>query len=383
MIQNTTNDLVSIIGELPHLHEIGLSSQLLSSVLVSSLAKHPRLTVLSQNSSDVEDPHWPDIHYHRRLSEGDFDSLRLLQLDGNMDDMIHWFHNKDMLPSLRTFRAELRDYPEAAKIRECFVLLVEAFRNVTDLTFDLDKHNLSRPTSVPEFSITIFEPLFEYEALTCFVFDLPDALSLCDRDMAMMARAWPQLTSLSLGKSACSTESLPLLTLGALVIFAQLCPHLHSLSLVIDATANPSRVPVGSVFSDEFKTLYLGLPHIDSAEAVGTFLSRILPAHTELELCEGLSANPALRVFRRDNWRETKLWFTVLTRVHEEGKKNKVIPEATMAELDELRVEVVRLREENHNLQIANGCACMICSRTRQPCHPSVFPALRLEDAET
>lgn len=289
MIQNTTSDLVAIVGELPHLREIILSSQLLSSVLVSSLAKHPRLTVLSQNSSDVEDSHWPDIHYHRRLFKGDFESLRLLQLDGNMDDLVHWLHNKDMLPSLRTFRVELRDFPSATKINECFVLLVEAFRNVTDLTFDMYKHNSSRPTSVPEVSIAIFEPLFEYEALTCFVFDHPDALSLCDRDMATMARAWPQLTSLSLGKSACYPESQALLTLGALVIFAQLSPRLQSLSLVINTIATPSRTPNGSEFSHEFKTLNLGWSHIDSAEAVGTFLSRILPAHTELQFCEDLS----------------------------------------------------------------------------------------------
>lgn len=116
MAKDTPVALAAMFKALPNLREISLSSHLLSAVLASSLSKHSRLTILSQDSSSFAHPTWPHTSYQRTLLPTDFENLEVLRLDVDLTSLVHWLHTAKVLPSLRTFRVDLRSLEPPHKI---------------------------------------------------------------------------------------------------------------------------------------------------------------------------------------------------------------------------------------------------------------------------
>ncbi|RDB17269.1 hypothetical protein Hypma_001953 [Hypsizygus marmoreus] len=77
--------------------------------------------------------------------------------------------------------------------------------------------------------LTVIEPFFELRKLREFFFNPAVPIDFCDKDLLVVAKAWPEMEMLKLdGKSSIDT---PRATLAALQSFALWCPKLRSLCL--------------------------------------------------------------------------------------------------------------------------------------------------------
>ncbi|KZS95087.1 hypothetical protein SISNIDRAFT_356495 [Sistotremastrum niveocremeum HHB9708] len=386
-IQTTVSDLVALAEDLPNLREIILSSHLLCAVVISSLSKHPHITTISQDSSGITVLKHPGIHYERRISDTDFQSLKSLHLDTDMDSLLPWLSNRDVLPSLRVFGVELRTLEPPHRIRDLFTLLTTAIPHIVELTVDSYKHN-RRSTGRPLYvSSASFQPLTQHLSLTCFVFDHPDPLCMNDEDVESLAKAWPNLTTFYLGKSALYKDAQAVLSMSVLSSFAQHCPKLQTLALVMNALTVPSPSPSNQAqFGHNFKQLDVGCSPISDPRAVANFLSRVVPEGTELLFWHtGMpNSTAAGSMFeslmnRHENWKAASIWLMALHCAHSENKTDKLALSSVTERFNESEQENMRLRREVEMLRMANSCSCTICSRTRHPSgHGDLFLASKL-----
>ncbi|KAJ7495550.1 hypothetical protein FB451DRAFT_1478478 [Mycena latifolia] len=113
-----------------------------------------------------------------------------------------------------------------------------------------------------------FGNMVSVELHQCSGFDLDDA------DIFDMARAWPRLEFLALiGYLALK----PRVTVQGLYAFAQQCPNLDYLAIMVDATVVVPEPRVGSVSQDTLRTLSVSRSPIQVPNAVVAFLSAIFP----------------------------------------------------------------------------------------------------------
>ncbi|KZS95088.1 hypothetical protein SISNIDRAFT_452404, partial [Sistotremastrum niveocremeum HHB9708] len=258
MCDAVSAELVEMIGGLPKLKDISLSTPLFSSVVVSSLSKLPQLVTLSQNSQNITIAMTPGIDYKVIFPASDFTNLGKLKLDVEMEYLTQWITSGGMLSSLTSLHVALRALEPKEKLRKCFALLAKAWPRIVELTFDMFTHTDTPSGKVCDVSIETFQPLLAL-SLSLFVFDHPDPLSLSDSDVGKLAVSWPMLRIFSLGKSGLYHENQATLTLSVLHFFAEHIPHLESLSLVLDAAVAPSRELSEEVtFGPQFQALNLG-----------------------------------------------------------------------------------------------------------------------------
>lgn len=122
-------------------------------------------------------------------------------------------------------------------------------------------------------SIASFRPLFACQRITSFEFRWDYPLHLKDDDMEEFSLAWPGLEHLMLNSETVIEFTSSALTLGALVPFANHCPHLRHLGLYLNADAPPSRT-VDQPFKS-LQKLSVGASNVTAADSVALFLSQL------------------------------------------------------------------------------------------------------------
>ncbi|KAJ6583415.1 hypothetical protein DFH09DRAFT_1308930 [Mycena vulgaris] len=148
-----------------------------------------------------------------------------------------------------------------------------------ELTEDFD--TVSANTAIYAMSSSVIEPLLGFPNLRHVELSSPVGFILDNEFVDAMARAWSRLESLSIeGQDAIIFRSALNPTIMALHSFSRHCPHLHHLSLLVDATNiqmdHPSRTPrTIHTTLRSWNSLY---SPIDSPVEVADFLSSLFPS---------------------------------------------------------------------------------------------------------
>ncbi|KAH7915566.1 hypothetical protein BJ138DRAFT_1077244 [Hygrophoropsis aurantiaca] len=132
-------------------------------------------------------------------------------------------------------------------------------------------------------NLPAFRPLLSFKNLTHFSVRCPDTFDLNDQGLKEIATAWPHLEVLDMA-SSWVWDRRPRITLPGLIPLLAHCPHLHTLSLGIDATRPITTFvrPGNGVCNTLICSLRLGGSPIRHPLDVAAFLSNIMPCVREI-----------------------------------------------------------------------------------------------------
>ncbi|KAH7915565.1 hypothetical protein BJ138DRAFT_1141613 [Hygrophoropsis aurantiaca] len=152
-------------------------------------------------------------------------------------------------------------------------------------------HNVNLPA---------FRPLLSFNNITHFSVHCPDTFDLNDRGLKELAMAWPYLEVLDM-ESSWVWDRCPRITLPGLVPLLAHCPHLHTLTLSIDATHPIAKsVRLGrNVCNTLIRSLRLGDSPIRRPLYVAAFLSNIMPRVREIIAYEYGNSEDAEKGYNR------------------------------------------------------------------------------------
>jgi hypothetical protein len=124
-------------------------------------------------------------------------------------------------------------------------------------------------------------PLFTFSNLCSVELCPKEGIDLDDTDMEELARAWPQLSSLTL-RTRHTTQRKPRVTLAGLIPLAKYCRKLSSLILSVNAceVAISESRPAKGIDHRRLEILGIGDSPIEDPIAVAAFLSDFFPAVT-------------------------------------------------------------------------------------------------------
>jgi len=114
-----------------------------------------------------------------------------------------------------------------------------------------------------------------FKNLVRLLLDQPGGFDLTDKDVFVMASSWPQLEMLALGgKADARTDSR--VTLHSLSVFAQHCPKLRFLQIMLNATV-VSELEPDTRRHVVLKDLNVSYAHIEEAPPVASYISAVFP----------------------------------------------------------------------------------------------------------
>ncbi|KAJ6540539.1 hypothetical protein B0H19DRAFT_1077947 [Mycena capillaripes] len=166
-------------------------------------------------------------------------------------------------------------------------------------------------SSLPPPPMTIaaaLQQLFCFPNITILNLRLCEGFGLDDSIVLQMARAWPALRFLNLASFGIDAEEEPRVTLAAFPVFAQYCPELRSLGILINALGIPS-TPSNSLqpaVRGPVTMLDVGYAPIGDPAAVASFIFAVFPHVSEIR------TGPSQQVFtREENLQFESRWETV------------------------------------------------------------------------
>jgi len=264
---------------LKYLHHLELAY--LSSEAFACVASHPTLEHLSWQSSCEDSPtglsHWENSH--TSVSP----SIKRLELE--LDDipictaLLSTISPKATLTSIVIGIGSNCSPPRA--VYDLLNVMHDHFHHSSITSIDLaggisdygilsdeEKHDYLLPPSY-------LQPILAFSNVTHVELDFCGGLDLDDESIRGIAMAWPCITSLYLGRQHSPNDSRA--TLLGLLSFAQYCPKLQVLSIMIDARMVPAILQEQSVFSDALVELQVLDSPIRHPGPVTAFLSSVFP----------------------------------------------------------------------------------------------------------
>ncbi|KAI5885873.1 uncharacterized protein SCHCODRAFT_02642694 [Schizophyllum commune H4-8] len=168
---------------------------------------------------------------------------------------------------IRTFSAYMRRY--------CGIELLETFA----VRSTLDLMHGGRLISVRPLVLDDIQMLLSFTNLADVHIQFCD-VRLRDADIDCIARAWPRLRRMCLYPSRMNLAERPVCTLNSLLSFAEHCPHLEELQVLVDATAivvpDKASIPFPRAH-DALRALNVMHSPIASGKQVASFLTRFFP----------------------------------------------------------------------------------------------------------
>ncbi|KII86227.1 hypothetical protein PLICRDRAFT_177804 [Plicaturopsis crispa FD-325 SS-3] len=146
--------------------------------------------------------------------------------------------------------------------------------------------------------IAALRPLFSFRHMETFECDILHSFDLDDSGLEEMARAWPLLRSLKLSPRL-GWRKRSKITLKGLATLLKLCPNLHKLGIVLDATVVDRQSIRNAIMRNRhIDTLQLGNSEIGDYGKVAAVLSDFLPRLRTIEawgdVRERIDGNPSL-----------------------------------------------------------------------------------------
>lgn len=360
-------DFVHLLSELPCLEKVVLPLYHVTDSIMGALAKLPNLGVIEfqylqdqgiGDKADVEnfDPH---------VTEDGFPVLWDLSLSAHLSKFIPVLVDTlaPAAKNLTSLYLHAISVKSEASVHEYFTAVGENFPLIKSIYMEaLPGSTMSTQWSgvEPQFealTLDTLKPLLDCPHLTTFALMYPIPLCLTLDDLETMTSQWPTLEVLDLNKepvilgSALGTR--PNLTLRALLPFVQNCPNLRKLGLYLDATEAdlPSASEIPRPFT-KLTDLNVGISSIGDPQAVALFLSRVCPAHCNIEagvrwsdvqsFVDGTSR--AVIQDRFSSWDEVNSYLPLSVKLrHEE----KAVRDDLEREVEDLRVRNAILAEKS------------------------------------
>jgi len=152
--------------------------------------------------------------------------------------------------------------------------------------WDMDESVLGHNTDI--LTVGSIRPLFVFFNLWSVSLCPRQGIDIDDTDMKELAKAWPQLSSLSMTTRS-TTGRKPRVTLAGLIPLAKYCRQLSTVSINVnacDVSMSQSR-PAGGIVSATFDCLGIGDSPITDPMPVAAFLSDIFPGITSIYTFNG------------------------------------------------------------------------------------------------
>jgi hypothetical protein len=273
--------LSNFITSLPRLKYIKLSDSLVTSDVVTALAKCSDLEVVqitdpdpSQESADLE-------NFMPVLEDGAFPSIKAIGFKAHLWNATHFLQSAFPASRLRSLMIWTLRYESYENINSFFAVVAEACPSIEGLVLSVDFAVEGQENEPIPFSA--LEPLFQCRSLAQFSLIAPSPLDMDDAQAALLASHWPKMNLLNL--NPCPNPRHPEkinLTLMAMSSFATHCPSLRFLGICV----RPSVVPAleACTLLPKLTTFSLTLSDHDfDFEELALFLTNVLPSTCKLD----------------------------------------------------------------------------------------------------
>ena len=274
--------LSNFLTSLPRLKKVKLSDSLLSSDVVTALAKCSDLESVAitnpgsdttssseQESADLE-------NFMPFLEEGAFPSIKAMEFKAHLWNATHFLQSafptsRLSILEVRTVRSESHE-----DVNSFFAAIAAACPTIESLSLDVCRvvgvwNNEPAPFAA-------LEPLLQCRFLAMFTLRAPWLLDLNDAQAATLASYWPRMRVLDLNASPLQSYSGRIhLTLMALSSFAMHCPYLQSLAICVQPLFLSSLEVLPHLPNLEVFEVNISSGDFDSEE-LALFLTEVTPA---------------------------------------------------------------------------------------------------------
>lgn len=274
--------LSNFLTSLPRLKKVKLSDSLLSSDVVTALAKCSDLesvaitkpgsdaTLSEQESADLE-------NFMPFLEEGAFPSIKTMGFKAHLWNATHFLQSA--FPASRLLILEVRTvrYESHDDIASFFVAVAAACPTIESLSLEVCRE--ARAWENEPVPFAALEPLLQCRFLVIFVLLGPWPLDLNDAQAATLASHWPRMQVLHLNAAPLPSlySGQIRLTFMALSSFAMHCPHLQSLAICVQPLFVHSLEVLP--YLPRLKILEVSITDGDfNSEELALFLNEVLPS---------------------------------------------------------------------------------------------------------
>ncbi|KAJ7189659.1 hypothetical protein GGX14DRAFT_608748 [Mycena pura] len=250
--------------------------------------------------------------------------LRTLKLEWvEIETITHFFKTTSQIP-LNVLQLSFEDCYSAKDTETFYTALVTSCSHVSLTTLDLGISGGSWNLSASTFAINdnLLRILCRFPNIETLSIESPVAFDVCDGTLAEAARAWPRLGSLTLrvfdGQPNPSLPPRP--TLAFLHSFAQYCPRLHSLEIMLDATVLPITHDTSQPPQGQLAALRIGHSPISRPSTVARFLSDLFPNLITITRPVYYGATRAEKDIRDRQWKKVEGLLPEFVAVREEER---------------------------------------------------------------
>lgn len=313
--------LSKFLSSLSHLKSVRLSDSLLSSDLVTALAKCPDLEAI--RIADPEEPtnrgqELADLeNFMPVLRDGAFPSIKIMQFKAHLWNATRFLQSLFPASRLQSLAIRTLRYEPHENIGGLFSVVAEACPGIQDLELSIDFAVENEENEPIPFAV--LEPLLQCGSLVQFTICAPSPLDLDDAGAALLASHWPKMQVLNLNSSPLPRHPERIrLTFTALNSFATHCPSLRHLGICVRPLVPPlkARTPLRKLVTFTFSVSDYGFDF----EELALFLTDVLPSKCRIV---GKAVYPMLA--------------DVNLTVHSHFARSQLLLEKTLGLLDMLR----------------------------------------------
>ncbi|KAH9929239.1 uncharacterized protein B0H18DRAFT_874169 [Fomitopsis serialis] len=295
-VRDIEADLITLIGELPHLKQLTLPSYSFTSRIVEALSLLPKLETIQFEFWERQGRGDPtDIAvFSPTLREEAFPALWDVNLSAHLPDMTRFITSPHAPAHLTSLYVHLPSAASPSAINEYLTAVAENCQLLERLYMDLFVPPLPGVPHQPVYAESLswgdLRPLLLCKHLRVFELTWTLPVLMQQDDVEELASSWPSLRILQLNCLPNPVFPLPPpeLTLRALMPFATHCPELEELGLDVDTnaaelafTAHDAAAAAPPPFR-KLKRLCFGLSPIAEPGPVALFLSRMCALGCEI-----------------------------------------------------------------------------------------------------
>jgi len=269
--------LSNFLSSLPLLRSVKLSDSLLSSDVVTALAKCPDLeavritdpgTSSEQESADLE-------NFMPVLEDGAFPSIKVMHFKAHLWNATRFLQPAFPASRLRCLAIRTLKYESYENISGFFGVVAEACPNIESLALNVDSRVGDQEYEPIPFAA--LEPLLQCGSLAQFSLTAPSPLDLDDTQAALIALHWPRMQNLHLNSCPISPLGTNRLTFMTLSSFAMHCPSLQHLEICVQPGVIPP-LEARTRFRKLITFTFSVSENCYDIEELALFLSDVLPS---------------------------------------------------------------------------------------------------------
>ncbi|KAI5118739.1 hypothetical protein M0805_000068 [Coniferiporia weirii] len=326
-IKNIESALCLLLSGLRHLETVRLSSSLLTTAVVHSIARLPKLSTfvassggsLSQENVDFQLPDFDNA----------FASLESLTLQCDLNVIVRLFSLRTMPLRLRSFLIEVFCENRASDFRPCLASLARSCPELTKLKFII--YPETRTTSDPDpQSVTARDlyPLMSFPLLETLKLRLREPIDVSDDELITILKRCSSLRRLDLNSVPASAASKSTsLTLAFLALLAKepASANLEHLEIYLDASKTDGLPAVESRL-DNMRFISFGVsPVCSPSDRVLFYLSQLIPETCLVDVTSGFEVDDVLdgdvMLERQSVWQEIGRTLPLLMEVRLDERK--------------------------------------------------------------